>query len=233
VTFHLDAWGRRRLTPALAAKARDIMGRLGLESTWVLHGCAFLMRGEAVVVAGPPGLGKSRVLFDLERKREGRAIDDGLVLVGLRNGRLWVVETGTLSFARRGFRISLALRRLLRIDRSLFSQSDPLRTRRGRFLYWLLCRVAELAFKLNVLLPRSHNAPHDPRAIPLARIISIPHADDPFPSFCLDGGESLRALGDLRAEFAPYGDVQEISPLGSRADVARRMRKALLAPAAT
>ncbi len=118
MTFHLEAWGRRGLTPALAAKAHDLSANLGLDPLWIVHGCAFLVRGHAAVLTGPPGLGKSRLLFRLERQGEGQCVDDGLVIVGLRDGRLWVVETGTLSFARREFRINLVLRRLLLIDRS-------------------------------------------------------------------------------------------------------------------
>ena len=233
VTFHLEAWGRRRMTPALEAKARGVADTVGLDPIWIVHGCAFLVGGEAAVLAGPPGLGKSRLLFELERRGEGRCLDDGLVLLGLGCGRLRLVETGTLSFARRGFRISLLLRRLLLIDRSVFSTPTPLRTRRARLVYRALWRVPDLAFKLNVVLPRGRLAPHQPCDVPVSRFVVAAHSEDPYPSFRLDGARSFEAVRDLCGEFAPYAHVHRVSPLGPRAEVARRIRRALLAPVAT
>jgi hypothetical protein len=221
------------MTPELEAQAGRVAGTLGLDPIWIVHGCALLLGGEAAVLAGPPGLGKSRLLFELERRGEGRCLDDGLVLLGVGRGRLRLVETGTLAFARRGFRISLLLRRLLLIDRSVFSTPAPLRTRRTRLVYRALCRVADLAFKLNVALPRGRLAPHEPGDVPVSRFVVAAHPEDPFPSFRLDGARSFAAVRDVGREFAPYADVRRVSPLGSRAEVAREVRRALLAPTAT
>ena len=233
VTFHLEAWGRRRMTPALEAQARGVADVFGLDPIWIVHGCALLLGGDAAVLAGPPGLGKSRLLFELERRGEGRCLDDGLVLLGVGRGRLRLVETGTLAFARRGFRISLLLRRLLLIDRSVFSTPAPLHHRRTRLLDRALCRVADLAFKLNVALPRGRLAPHEPGDVPVSHFVVAAHSEDQYPSFRLDGARSFAAIRDLGAEFAPYAHVHRVSPLGSRAEVARRIRSALLAPVAT
>ncbi len=221
------------MTPALEAEARRVAGTLGLDPIWIVHGCALSLGGEAAVLAGPPGLGKSRLLFELERRGEGRCLDDGLVLLGLGRGRLRLVETGTLPFARRGFRISLLLRRVLLIDRSVFSTPAPLRTRRARLVYRTLGRVADLAFKLNVVLPRGRLATHEPCDISVSRFVVAAHSEDPYPSFRLDGTRLFAAVRDLGDEFAPYSHVRRVSPLGSRAEVARRIRSALFTPVAT
>ena len=229
VTFHLEAWGRRRMSPEIAAEARRVAGDFGLEPIWIVHGCAFLRGGEAAVLAGPPGMGKSRLLFALERAGSGRCLEDGLALVGLAGGRLQVLETGTLAFARREFRINLLLRRLLLVDRSVFSTPTPLRTRGARIAFRLLLRLPDLAFKLNVVLPRVRAAAHTPRLYPVGRVVAAPHPGDPYPSFRLDGGRRLETVRDLGGELAPHARVVRVSPLGTRSDVARRVRDALLA----
>jgi len=228
ITFHLRTWSRRALSESDRSEALALMEAHGFEALYVLHASAFERGEQAIVVGGPPGLGKSRVLFRLAREGHGRMVDDGVVLAGSVNGSLAVVETGALPLLHRAFTISLWSRRLLLIDRSVFSHPAPLASRRRRLTARLLDRVADAALKASVLLPRAGPVRFEPGVLPVARVVLAPHADDSYLSLRLERDGRATPIADVPAALPADVEVLTVSPLGGRPEIARGVRDAVL-----
>ncbi len=110
VTFHLDTWTRRALSPEGAAAAARFRERFGFDELLLLHGSAWVHAGTWSLVTGPPGIGKSTALRDLERHGHGRVEEDAIVLVGVKPSGWYAASTGSTDVLERAYRISRRLR---------------------------------------------------------------------------------------------------------------------------
>lgn len=77
--------------------AQDIIPftkQFGFDDVWIFHGIAMERKGNAIVLAGPSGIGKSTLLRRFARTNIARPLDDGFIFVGRTDGCYYVVETG-------------------------------------------------------------------------------------------------------------------------------------------
>jgi len=77
------------------AQINAIKERFSFGEMYLLHGVAMLVKGKAVIVTGPRGIGKTTLMKSLSRKGVAQPIDDGLVILGKKNHGFYVVESGT------------------------------------------------------------------------------------------------------------------------------------------
>jgi hypothetical protein len=80
-----------------AVKASDVTAFLrhyAFDEAWIFHGIAMEREGKAIVVSGPPGIGKSTLLRKCAGSNMAKPLDDGFILAGKADNKYYVVESG-------------------------------------------------------------------------------------------------------------------------------------------
>ena len=77
-----------------AADLTSFKKHFKFDDAWIFHGIAMEREGKAIVVSGPPGIGKSTLLRKFASLNMARPVDDGFVLIGRANGCYYIVESG-------------------------------------------------------------------------------------------------------------------------------------------
>ena len=77
-----------------AADVISFKKQFAFDDVWIFHGIAMEREGKAIVVSGPPGIGKSTLLRKCTRINMARPVDDGFILIGRANGCYYIVESG-------------------------------------------------------------------------------------------------------------------------------------------
>jgi len=225
IRFHLGGWARGRLRGPEASEAAALLRSWNLDALYVLHGNALERPGhEAVVVLGPPGIGKSRVCESLVADGWASSVEDGLVLVGSRGDRWYVVETGTLRVLSRA---SWIRRRVYRLSGGRAS-SDLAAHRRRASWGWHLSRLrGRAAFALAVLLTRDER-PFAPRLIPVSRLVVARHPLVERPDLRVDASQVAVPIVDVASWVPASVALREVSSLGTAAEVLERLRIAIV-----
>ena len=78
------------------AEVQKIKKMFNFGEIYLLHGTAMRKNGNAVILTGPRGAGKTTVMRNLSKKGKVTPIDDGIIILGRNRNGLFVVETGTL-----------------------------------------------------------------------------------------------------------------------------------------
>ncbi|CAG1769219.1 hypothetical protein BAC2_00142 [uncultured bacterium] len=223
VTFHLGAWSRGALSEEEGAAARALLEEVGAERLLVLHGSAIRLRGETVVVVGPPAIGKSTACRALVLREGATWLEDGLVVAAESRGCWTLIETGTLAVLRHAALFAAGPRRFLgRPD-----GREPGGAGRGSEVGTRLHRFLDRqAFRAGVLLAGRQTEASARRQLPIDRIVVI---DDPRatqPSWETDG-RKMAPLFDVAAR-APSGvAVLRCPTVASRTEAWRHLALAL------
>jgi hypothetical protein len=229
LTFHLEAWTRR----SLSAEGRDAAIRacrlLDCDELLVLHGSAWLTGGGVTLVCGPAGIGKSTVLRALQRSGQGHLVEDGVLLVGVRSSRWFLVLTGANDVLDRASRIGRRFRDLMGVDFSLFQGADPEALRRAHPLRAaVLLRLSSFSFSLAAALGPRPRAPFSPSCVEVSRLLVARHAFDPSPTIRLGQAGTAEVVADIAPAAPATVAVTTVSPLGELEEIRRRLRDALL-----
>lgn len=231
LTFHLPAWQQRELSGAGAEQARAFFARFAPDELLVLHGSAWRSEAGVTLVCGPPGIGKTSVLTELEACGEGRLVEDGVILVAVRCGRWELTETGTVGVMRRAARISKRVRRVLLADFSFWLERDTASARRARpFRSVLLCAwLPRLSFAAASLVVGPASPPFEPALATVGRLLLAYHAEDPWLAVRVSPRLAVEEVTDLRELVPAAVELDVISPIGGVAEVRDRLRHALSA----
>jgi hypothetical protein len=229
LTFHLEAWTRRSVSPDLDQASAEVMTLHRFDELLVVHGSAWDGGGGLTLVCGPPGIGKSTALRELERSGLGHLVEDGLLLVGLRGDRWHLLLTGTLDVMDRTSRIGSRVRSLIGVrfcfhqyaDAELLRRSYPVRSA-------VLGRLPYVSFTLATAFGPRPVRPFTPTTHEVRTLIVMPHPEDPAHALRLRRGAEAEAFQAV-ALLAPAGvRVLSVSPIGDLPEVRARLREAVL-----
>lgn len=232
ITFHLAAFGRRRLTEEGSAEAAALRARFGLDELLVLHGSALAGSGGATLVTGPPGIGKSTALRETAAAGLGRVVEDGVLLVGLRAQEALLVTTGTVGVMDRASRIAGRLRRLMEAHGGARRPGDAERPGQRALREAALARVPAVAFTLATGLARGPRAPFAPDLHVVRAAVAVRQPGDPAPPLRLLPDGSLEELSGLELLSRSGVAVLEVLPGDARAGLRSRLAGALREAAA-
>jgi len=229
VTFHIGAWSRGRLSPDAVADADEVRTRFGFDELFVVHGSAFLDGAGVTLVSGPPGIGKSSVLRELESEGRGRLVEDGVLLVGSRDGTWHLVVTGTLGILNRSSRIGGRVRDLMGVRYCLYQNASTKVLRKAHPLRSaLLSRLPDAAFTLSVAFAPPPGRPFTPEVHEVRSLLVLPHAEDPAKALRLCRGGVASEVADVTTLAPPTVSVRLVSPLGELLEVRERLRRSIL-----
>ncbi len=147
------------------------------EDVWIFHGIAMERKGKAIVLAGPPGIGKSTLLRKITRAGMAKPIDDGNVVVGRRDNCYYVLKSGLYSTVRTISIVSKGLRILFRYQ-SPYLNADPRHNlikaiRRGEMLH-------NLAVLTGSIIARNRSSEEViVNPVRLERLLLVIHQEDP------------------------------------------------------
>jgi hypothetical protein len=224
ITFHLGAWSRGVLSEAEGTAARALLGELGFERFFVLHGSAVQVGTETVVVVGSRGVGKSTACRTLARREGAVLVEDGLVLAGETDGRWTLIETGTLGVLRRAALLAAGPRRLLPSPGVLVSRTPGERS--GKRLPRFHRALEGLAFRGGVLFSQRRKERIVRRLLHIDRLVVAEYPESPSGSWETDG-RTMSAVDDVGARIPAGTTVRRPAMAGSRPDVLLRLEDAL------
>ncbi|HYN40649.1 MAG TPA: hypothetical protein VE129_02650 [Thermoanaerobaculia bacterium] len=229
LTFHLDAWTRRRLTPETGGASAEVMARFGFDELLVVHGSALLGRDGVTLVAGPPGIGKSSVLRELDREGLGRFVEDGLLLVGARRDRWHLLVTGTHDVLDRSSRIGGRSRSLLGVRFCFYQNADTgVLRKRNPIRSALLAHLPSASFTLATAFGPRPDRPFTPACHEVGALVVLPHPKDPASAVRLRGRDRVEEVADIASLAPATVAVLSVSPLGPLLEVKGRLRMAIL-----
>ena len=224
VTFHLGAWSRGALSEDEGAAARALLEEVGAERLLVLHGSAVRLRGETLVVVGPPAIGKSTACRALVLREGASWLEDGLVVAAESGGRWTLIETGTLAVLRGAALFAAGPRRFLgkpggRERGAADRGTGGVGARLHRFL-------DRQAFRAGVLLAGRQAGACVRRRFPIDRIVVV---DDPRgkQSSWETDGRTMTPLYDVGARVPAGVAVLRRAAAGSRMEAWRDLALAL------
>lgn len=224
VTFHLGAWSRGTLTEEEGAAARALLAEVGAERLFILHGSAVRLRGETLVVVGPPATGKSTACRGLVVREGATWVEDGLVVAAETGDRWTLIETGTLAVLRNAALFAAGPRRFLGRpggrDRGAAGRDAGVG---GARLHRFLDRQA---FRAGILLAGRQTHASARRRFPIARVVVV---DDPRgrqTSWEFDGRRMTPVL-DVGARVPAEIALLRCRAAGSRTETWRELALAL------
>ncbi len=155
----------------------SVRKKFGFTDIILFHGVAMERHGKAVVVSGPHGIGKSTTMRSLERNNIAKSIDDGVIIIGQRGNKLFVLETGTYHWRKKA---SIASKFFRFGSRGVFAKGKPLDKKKiesaKKRVYVTIALPSELV--ASAALKDRSNESFEPREIELRKIVLLPHPQD-------------------------------------------------------
>ena len=229
LTFHLDAWTRRVVSPEADAASSNVMGRYGFDELLVVHGSAWHDEGGCTLLTGPAGIGKSTVLRELERSGLGHLVEDGILLVGLRADRWHLLLTGALGVMDRTSRIGARIRSLIGVRYCLHQNADAKLLRRTYPVRSaVLARLPQVSFTLATAFGPRPVRPFTPTTLEVRALVVMPHPEDSSRALRLLRGAKAEEVPDVVLLAPASVSFLSVSPIGDLPAVRARLRQAVL-----
>ncbi|MDD5111941.1 MAG: hypothetical protein PHG85_05305 [Candidatus Altiarchaeota archaeon] len=181
-----------------SSEVEDVRRKFNCSDIMVLHGAALEVNGRAVVITGPPGIGKSTALRRQYKRNNAPIIEDSFVLVGVdkTDGGLKLIETGMYLGQKRQV-VSRSMRKLLHMqspyitlhgDKADSGQFEKVRRLGMSISHW--AGVME-----NLLTPASPKVREfHPRSMAVSDLIYCVHKKDEYPPLLLPEGEKPKSM---------------------------------------
>jgi energy-coupling factor transporter ATP-binding protein EcfA2 len=177
--------------------------QFAFDDVWIFHGIAMEREGKAIVVSGPPGIGKSTLLRKFVRINIARPVDDGFILIGRTNGCYYIVESGLYVTLRTISVLSKWLRILTGYESPFLSSDCPhdmeQAIRRGQFLH-------NIAFLIGSLVNKNRSSVKvTSRPVRLVKLLMVKHERDSHPPKRIIG-DRIESVGASATEkiFSEY-----------------------------
>jgi hypothetical protein len=226
VTFQLRVWGRRRLEPQTFQEAKNLMQKFGFNELLLVHGNALLVNGQVVIVSGPKGIGKSTVSRILTKQGKANQLEDGVLVVGRRESKLFLVKTGTGNLAITTSKLSKFFRNFLRVGKSSYLKPDG---KTSKFKDFMIKRVIAMpSVGLSVFLTRKNKESFEPSLHEIQKVAFAFHPNDEEKGIKIGENGTLEVIQDIRTEIPASMGVQTFSSVGRSKEVQERIRQAIL-----
>ncbi|MBI4361431.1 hypothetical protein HY572_06715 [Candidatus Micrarchaeota archaeon] len=177
IRFQYNVSLGQELTEENRREIQGIKERFDLTDVYVGHGTTIQRNGSAHAILGPPGIGKTRLLKNLEKTGALTGLDDGLIVLGkMRDGRMVTITTGTLRTNLRKAFVEQKLRGMADYKSPYLGEPSgrELTTRLKKDA--IIARIAQLAS----LFLWKDRKPFEPQAIELGNGVYVQHPKNPF-----------------------------------------------------
>ena len=185
---------------------------------YLLHGVAMRVNGHAVILTGPRGSGKTTVMNRLVKKKMAKPIEDGIVIIGQKNGKFFVVESGTLPWRQTRAKVkSLSPLKGHQISRSGL---------KSRTNFVEQTAIHEGAFSEGIaskLTPDKSSQTHTPKTIPLGKVVRVSTETDLHLPLKINGDKIETSN---RSIFSNQTTI--INPLQRRSRIIQQMEESVL-----
>jgi len=179
----------------------EVRRRFNVGDMMLMNATAFEAGGKAVVITGPPGVGKSTLVRQLAEENEVKLMDDGYVLIGFDKDteQPKVIDTGLYDMGKRKG-VTLAMHRLFRRSSPYVSyrgdETDSDEFERGIRRLSFSTKMARLAGKAISSVIRSPTPEtFNPREVELSDVICCTHERDGSKPQMITGDDKVSVLG--------------------------------------
>lgn len=178
------------LTSENREEIQRIKTKFGLADVYVGHGTTIQRNGVAHAILGPPGIGKTRLLKNLEKAGAMAGLDDGLIVLGrTTSGQFVTITTGALATNRKKARVEQFFRGA-NFKSPFLGQPNTSEFKKRRQWDAIAARMAQLA----TLFFFRDAAPFAPQAVSLAAGVYVQHPKNPFSFHHVDESGQTRKL---------------------------------------
>lgn len=196
------------------------------DDVWIFHGIAIKRRETALILSGPPGIGKSSLLQTIVRAGKAEPIDDGFILVGKANGSYYVLKSGLYPTLKTISVISKWLKVLLRHQSPYLNSGSPYvpakAIKRGEMVHNLAVLIGSIVTKNR----RSERVTSS--MVTLRKLFLVAHPSDLYPPRRIRG-ETIETpdTGGIEGIFNNYASCEVIHYY--EADLRRTLHDGVLA----
>jgi len=208
---------RRNFSHSAKKEAHKVMQMFGFSKLLLVHGSANLVNGKISIISGPPGIGKSSASRRASRKGN-KQVEEGMLVLGRRGNKLFLVETGTMGYKSSAARASNLVRRAMFLRKKDW---DPKLTPKER-------PVRFKALQLNALFTQIDLDVFEPKLHQVGKICVAEHESDPHTPLLINSKLNLSDISDLRTVLPREINLTRFTPGGSRAKLEKRLERELL-----
>ena len=218
ITFHKLAWSKRGMTQQGLMEAERLMKRFKFSSLFILHGNCHIVNGKVVIISGPAGVGKSSASRELIKSGGAPQVEEGKLLVGQRNGKWFLVETGTLKLSQKR---SLAVEPMRKV---IFAGTKKWGTKNTG-----IERIAsDSMYWLGLTFMRGDRSRVDIKEHQVGKVVWLRDSRDEKMPLKVGSDLSISLLSGLGGEIPAGINLREFLAQGSRTELKELIKKEVL-----
>jgi len=217
ITFPVFARSRKVLMGADRREVKAVMSAFGFSELLLVHGSCNLVNGKVAIVSGPPGIGKS-VASRKVAKQGHRQIEEGMLLLGKRGDKLFLVETGMQDLHKKYSRDANIIRRIVFLGEKNW---DPEKTSVER-------RIRRQQNRLATLIAPINSKKFEPRLHQVGNICVAEHERYPNTPLRISDSLVVEEINDLKNQIPLGVKFTTFVPAGSRKGLVSKLQNVLL-----
>ncbi len=221
ITFQYRMFGPKKID---WNQINSLRNRFNFSDVYLFHGVAMNVGGNAVVVSGPRGMGKTTLLKNLAKSKIASPIEDGLVVVGRSPKGLFVVETGTYDWRNKRANVK-------KIFPSQGASNFKKNGFKENFSPFNTSVFLEGAFSetvANILTRDKSKNDFSSKQLPLKRLIIVPHEKDLHKPIKIVGNsiESINS-DNAKEELSRFTETVSFSPNITQVSLLKKIQLAI------